>query len=103
MVSFTLTEVKICRHIQSEVITSLHFEPCSIFVRVDDDQWSSQKYNVMMAKPTSFQKEEEEENITVFYLKPSQPYSSFEFEKIFAFSSECHGYDPNRVVMITTS
>lgn len=56
---------------------------------IDKGGYSNDKYNVYVLLDN-----------TTIYMKPSQPYFSSEFERLFGFSIQCSDYDSEKVIMV---
>lgn len=79
-------------------LEQLKFVDCKLIVCQD---YSSQHYEVLVAKPAVDKSMTAESPI--IYFKPKKPYRSFEFESLFGFGRECGGYQADRIVEVSSS
>jgi len=80
----------------AETISKLNFVECEL-VTIQD--FSRQIYKVLAARAPAYPNTSENYNLRL-YLRPLQPYQSFEFQSLFGFGTDCKGYDSNRVVAV---
>lgn len=76
-------------------LSKLVFEPVTIIATFEN---SFNQYEALIATPPA-----KNEKGMIAVLKPSKPYTSREFEVIFAFGNNCSGYDPNRCVGVKSA